>query len=199
MVIGMLGSGRVAKVFARFLLDAGHEVLLSNGHGPDSLRDTVNLLGNGATACSVAEAASAPIVTLAVPWLKVKAVLTNLPAWDGRILIDATNPFVNEHLDVADLGHESSSGYVARHAPGARVVKALNHLYMADFEAGPTTAAGTRVTFVSGDDREAKGTVAALLESFHFAVIDLGSLEIGGRVQQVGSGLAGVNLALIRK
>jgi len=40
------------------------------------------------------------------------------------------------------------------------------------------------VLFVSGDDASAKSTVKALIENFRFAVIDLGGLQTGGRLQQ---------------
>jgi 8-hydroxy-5-deazaflavin:NADPH oxidoreductase len=51
-----------------------------------------------------------------------------------------------------------------------------------------------RVIFISGDDGGAKGEVSVLLKGLGFAVIDLGSLSEGGRAQQVGNGLAGVDL-----
>ena len=50
------------------------------------------------------------------------------------------------------------------------------------------------VLFVSGDDDSAKNTIKALIESFGFAVIDLGSLQIGGRLQQAGGPIAGRDL-----
>ena len=42
-----------------------------------------------------------------------------------------------------------------------------------------------------------KGEVSDLLKGLGFAVIDLGSLREGGRAQQVGNGLAGVDLVQI--
>ena len=33
-------------------------------------------------------------MVLAVPWSEVGTALADLPAWDDRILIDATNPVV---------------------------------------------------------------------------------------------------------
>ena len=37
MTLGNLGAGQIAQAFAIHLLKAGHEVLLSNGRGPDIL------------------------------------------------------------------------------------------------------------------------------------------------------------------
>jgi predicted dinucleotide-binding enzyme len=132
-------------------------------------------------------------VTLAVPWLKIDAALVGLPDWGGRILIDATNPFVSDG-ELADLGDQGASELVARRTPGARVVKALNHLYVSNFAGGPRVGGGKRVTFVSGDDADAKAQVRSLLEAFGFAVIDLGSLRDGGRLQQAGGPLGGPDL-----
>jgi len=50
------------------------------------------------------------------------------------------------------------------------------------------------VIFVSGDDGESKRAVKNLIESFGFAAIDLGGLVTGGRIQQAGRPLAGLDL-----
>jgi len=65
---------------------------------------------------------------------------------------------------------------------------------MAHFNEGPSKDQGTRVIFVSGDDDEAKQAVQDLIESFGFAAIDLGGLVTGGRLQQAGGPLAGLDL-----
>ncbi len=85
---------------------------------------------------------------------------------------------------LADLGGRGASEIVASLAPGARLVKAFNSILMSNFEAGPKRGDARRVLFVSGDDASAKSTVKALIENFRFAVIDLGGLQTGGRLQQ---------------
>jgi predicted dinucleotide-binding enzyme len=50
------------------------------------------------------------------------------------------------------------------------------------------------VVFVSGNDKPAKNELAAILKDIGFATIDLGSLHDGGRMQQAGGPLAGLNL-----
>ena len=140
------------------------------------------------------EAAKAPIVVLAIPWPKIEAALGNLPDWRGRILVDATNHFLLPSLDLADLKGRVSSEIVSDLAPSAKVVKALNTLLASNLAREPKVGDGRRVVFVSGDDADAKGEVSGLLKTLGFAVIDLGSLREGGRAQQVGNGLAGVDL-----
>jgi predicted dinucleotide-binding enzyme len=51
------------------------------------------------------------------------------------------------------------------------------------------------VVFLSGDDRGAKTVVAGLADRLGFASIDLGSLDVGGTLQQFPGGpLPAVNL-----
>src|SRR5438874_7806039 len=92
MKFGTIGAGAVALAFGREALARGHEVVLSSRRGPDALGDEVAELGRGASAASVEEAASLDYVLLAVPWRNVESALKSLPAWNGRVLIDATNP-----------------------------------------------------------------------------------------------------------
>jgi 8-hydroxy-5-deazaflavin:NADPH oxidoreductase len=200
MKIGMLGAGDIARGVAKYALEQGHEVLLCNHSGPAKLAQIVTELGPRAAGVSRFEAAAAQVVLLAVPWESVRDALTGLPPWNGRILIDATNPFLNpQHLNVLDdLGGRMSSEIVADLAPGARLVKAFNTMFASKLAEGPRPRAGTRrVLFVSGDDAAAKATVTNLIESFGFATIDLGDLKFGGRMQQAKTApLAGPDFLL---
>jgi predicted dinucleotide-binding enzyme len=200
MKIGMLGAGDIARGVAKYALEQGHEVVLCNRSGTAKLAAIVAELGPGARAGSRAEAAAAEVVLLAVPWESVREVLTGLPPWNGRILIDATNPFLNpQHLNVLDdIGDRISSEIVAELVPGARLVKAFNTMFASNLAQGPRPRAATRrVLFVSGDDEVAKTTVLNLIESFGFAPLDLGSLKVGGRMQQAKTApLAGPDFLL---
>ena len=193
MKFGTIGAGLVALGFAREALKAGHQVVLSNRRGPDSLADVVAELGNGASAATAAVAASLDYVLLAVPWPHIEDALRGLPAWNGRVLIDATNPFsaYSPKLVLADLGDKGASEVVAALAPGARVVKAFNSIVIERFNQGPTKDGGRRVIFVSGDHAGPIEFVKNLIASFGFAPIHLGGLVVGGRMQQAGGPLAG--------
>jgi predicted dinucleotide-binding enzyme len=198
MKFGTIGAGMVALAFARPALAQGHEVVLGSRRGPDSLAGEVAELGRGASAAPIEEAASREYVLLAVPWRNVEAALHGLPAWNGRVLIDATNPFIetSPKLVLADLGSKGASEVVAELAPGARVVKAFNSIVTARFNEGPMKNGGRRVIFVSGDHSEPKGFIKELIKSFGFEPIDLGGLVTGGRLQQAGGPLAGLDLTV---
>jgi 8-hydroxy-5-deazaflavin:NADPH oxidoreductase len=196
MEIGIIGAGSVAQAFARHALKVGHTIKISNSRGPSTLGETVQTLGSGVTAVTKEEAAASEIVVLAVPWDDVVGVLTHLPPWQHQILIDATNPFHGRAgtFTPADVHGLSTSQFVAQLAPGAKVVKAINHMLVANFEAGGDVNGAKRVAFVSADDADAKTTVGALLRTFGFAVIDLGNLRDGGLIQQAGGPLAGLDI-----
>jgi len=193
MQIGILGAGHVGLAVGRRVIGAGHRVKLSSARGAQALTPVAR--GIGAEAASVSEAAAADLVLLAVPWPAVADTLDPLPDWQGRILIDATNPFVTINpLELADLEGRSASVIVAEHAPAARVVKAFNTITMANFEKGPRQGGARRVLFVSGDDVASKRTVQELITELGYATIDLGGLDEGGRMQQPGGPLAGLDL-----
>jgi 8-hydroxy-5-deazaflavin:NADPH oxidoreductase len=193
MEIGTLGAGDFAQAFAKQALKAGHKVKLSNSRGPDSLGEIVNQLGLGAIATTKEEAVASEMVLLAVPWDNVPEILTSLPKWKNQILIDGTNPFHGKagSFTPADVGNLSTSQLVAALAPGARVVKALNNIPVANLEADPVVHGARRVAFISGDDDGAKKRVRTLLRAFGYSVIDLGDLRDGGLIQQAGGPLAG--------
>src|ERR1700736_6466772 len=181
MKFGTIGAGTVALAFAREALATGHQMVLSSRRGPESLASNVTELGRGAFTATVEEAASLDYVLLAVPWLNVEDALRGLPAWNGRVLIDATNPFIetSPRLVLADLGGKGASEVVASLAPGARIVKAFNSIVTARFNEGPKKNGGRRVIFVSGDDSEPKEFIRELIKSFGFESIDLGGLVTG--------------------
>lgn len=188
MTIGIIGSGAIGTAFARTLARAGIEATISNSRGPDSLKDLERELGPTIKAVSREEAARADIVFVAVNWTRLPAALADLPQWSGRILIDANNPIEAPLFKPVDLKGRVSSEVVSNLVPGARVVKAFNHLRAEVLAGDPKSNGGRRVLFYSGNDSAAKAEVAALIEQIGFVGIDLGSLAIGGKLAQFPGG-----------
>ena len=188
MSIGIIGSGAIGAAFARVLARTGIEATISNSRGPESLNELVRELGPSIKAGSREEAARADIVFVAVNWTKLSAALAGLPEWSGRILIDANNPIEAPLFKPVDLKGRVSSEVVADLVPGARVVKAFNHLRAEMLAADPRSGGGRRVLFYSGNDSAAKAEVAALIEQIGFVGIDLGSLAVGGKLAQFPGG-----------
>jgi predicted dinucleotide-binding enzyme len=188
MSIGIIGSGAIGAAFARTLARAGIEAIISNSRGPDSLKELVRDLGPAIKAGTREEAARADIVLIAVNWTKLPAALAGLANWNGRIVVDANNPIEPPLFKPFDLKGRVSSEVVADLLPGARVVKAFNHLRAEVLAADPQDSGGRRVLFYSGDDVAAKSEIAALIDRIGFTGIDLGSLAVGGKLAQFPGG-----------
>lgn len=188
MSIGIIGAGAIGSAFARALARAGIAAIIANSRGPASLEDLVRELGPAIKAGTREEAAGADMVLVAVNWSKLPAALADLPDWDGRIVIDANNPIEAPLFRPVDLKGRASSEVFADLAPGARVVKAFNHLRPELVAGDPRAEGGRRVLFYSGDDDRAKADVGALIEGLGFFGIDLGLLAIGGRLVQFPGG-----------
>jgi 8-hydroxy-5-deazaflavin:NADPH oxidoreductase len=187
-LVGIIGAGRLGQAMARTARRAGRDVVIANSRGPESLASVASALGEGVSAGTVDEAASAGIVVIAVPWDRVPAAVQGLE-WNSQVVIDATNDWAAD-----DLQGRTSSELVADFVAGAQVVKAANTLSAEVLSSDPHEAGGQRVIFVSGDDADAKTEVVALFQEAGFAAIDLGDLATGGAMQQIHHPLAGVNL-----
>jgi len=193
--IGIIGAGAIGSAFATALARKGIHATLSNSRGPDSLKDLVRELGPTIEAGTREAAASKDIVLVAVNWSRLPAALAGLPDFAGRIVIDANNPIEAPLFKPAELNGRASSEVFAELVPGARVVKAFNHLQPHLLASDPAAEGGKRVLFFSGDDAKAKASVGALISQLGFSGIDLGSLAIGARfVQFPGGPLPVLNL-----
>ena len=192
---GIIGAGNIGQTVARHLLKAGFPVIMSNSHGPESLKEVIKMLGTGAKAGPVEDAAKADIVFLSLPWSEV-ASLTGIADWTNKIVIDATNHFITHPPDfqVADLKGKASSEIVAELLPGATIVKAFNTLPYKILAEDPKQAGGRRVLFISGDDLSSKSEVSEVIKALGFAVIDLGNLANGSKLQQAKGSVATLNL-----
>lgn len=186
--IGIIGAGAIGSAFARALARAGIKATLANSRGPASLEGLVRELGPSIEAGTREEAAAKELVLVAVNWSKLPAALAHLPDWAGRIVIDANNPIEAPLFRPVDLHGRASSEVFADFVPGARVVKAFNHLPPELISGDPRSANGRRVLFCSGDDGRAKTEVGGLIEKLGFFGIDLGPLAIGARLVQFPGG-----------
>lgn len=195
MSIGIVGAGQFGSAIARALVHIGENILLANRRGPTSLEGLVHELGPKARAVTVAEAAQAEIVFVSVNWSRIPTALAGLGDWGGRIVVDTNNPLEPPKFIPFDLEGLSSSEVFSQWVPGAKVVKAFNHLRPQLLSGDPRSEGGRRVLFVAGDDAAAKARVLYLMSKLDFAGVDLGSLAQGGRLSQFPGGpLATLNL-----
>ena len=179
MKIGIIGSGNIGGTLASLFAKAGHEVFISNTRGPQSLKDLVNALGSRAKAVTPEEAvAHGDVIVLAIPW-RNRDQLPAARLFDGKIVIDATNPYKPD-LSIYDLGDSTSSEEIAKVMPRARLVKAFNTMYYRTLASeGKQSKDGRLTIFVAGDDAQAKQTVSNLIEEIGFTPVDSGFVARG--------------------
>ncbi|WP_419688756.1 NADPH-dependent F420 reductase [Burkholderia theae] len=186
--IGIIGAGAIGSAFAKALARKGVEAIISNSRGPESLADLARELGPSITPGTREQAAAQDIVLVAVNWAKLPSALSGLPDFGGRIVIDANNPIEAPTFEPAELHGRTSSEVFADLVPGARVVKAFNHLPAHFLSDDPQAEGGHRVLFLAGDDVQAKSAVSGLIARLGFFGIDLGLLVDGGQLVQIPGG-----------
>ncbi|HWS85868.1 MAG TPA: NAD(P)-binding domain-containing protein [Pyrinomonadaceae bacterium] len=191
MKIGIIGSGNIGATAARLFAGAGHEVAVSNSRGGAGLESLVAELGGKARATGTEEAARfGEVLLVAVPFGRYAALPAE--AFEGKVVIDANNyyPARDGRFAQLDGGETTSSELLAAHLKGARVVKGFNTIWFEHLARQGDTSLPLeerRAIFIAGDDKEAKRTVARLIEEVGFAAVDTGPLGEGGRRQQVGA------------
>ena len=184
---GLVGSGNIGSTVARLAVDAGHDVVLSNSRGPETLADLVSELGPHARAATAEEAARAgDVVVVSVP-LHARGALPH-EALAGKVVIDTMNYYPQRDGTVPELEDESTttSELLQDLVPDAKVVKGFNAIHSAHLAAlaRPSGAPDRSALAIAGDDAAAKEVVRRLLDELGYDVVDLGPLAEGWRVQR---------------
>jgi len=185
--IGLIGSGNIGSTVARLAVDAGHDVVLSNSRGAETLAELVADLGPHARAATPPEAAAAgELVVVTVPLHAYRDV--PVEPLRGTVVIDTNNYYPQRDGHIAELDGESTttSELLQAHLRESRVVKGFNNIYFRHL-ATQARAAGdpARQSLpIAGDDAAAKQDVSELLDSLGYDAYDVGPLAEGWRFQR---------------
>lgn len=187
MIIGLIGAGNIGSQVARLAVAQGHEVVVSNSRGPETLKDLVAELGPKARAATALEAAQAgELVVVTIPLRNIASIPVAPLA--GKVVIDTNNYYPERDGQIAALDDESTTTaeLLQAHLPGSKVVKAFNHIYAKELttHGQPKGTPNRRALVIAGDDAGAKATVTSLLDSFGFDTVDAGPLAEGWRIQR---------------
>jgi predicted dinucleotide-binding enzyme len=184
MDIGIIGSGNIGSILAGYLNTLGHQVLIANSRGPQSLKEVAER--TGATAVTTAEAANAKdLVILAIPNKAIVDLPLDILSKSKAIIVDAGNYYPSRDGKISDIENGiTNSEWVAK-IIGHPVIKAFNNI-VAPSLASKAVPAGNpnRITLsVAGNDEEKKQIVMKLIEKIGFDAIDGGALSESWRQQ----------------
>jgi 8-hydroxy-5-deazaflavin:NADPH oxidoreductase len=188
MKYAIIGSGKIGTALARIYARKSIEIAIANSRGAETLASLRKELGPSVYPQSIQDACKAEMIFLAVPFSAHKDVAKQLKQWNGKIVVDLTNAF---HVAPEQLKGLLSSEVVSQAFPGARLVKAFNHLPAAQLGTNPALDGQRQAIFVSSNDADASATVAAVATQLGFAAIELGRLDKGGVPLHVVGGRPG--------
>lgn len=169
MKIAVLGSGKVGVVFASGFVDLGHNVILASRKNKDEKGLEWIKSVNSSPLASISDYVNAvkvsDIILLATAGMGTISAIEMAggdSAFNGKIVIDATNPIDENFQLVGGVGTSNGETIQAK-IPSAFVVKAWNHVGLECFYK-PKPAVGIKPTmFICGNDQGAKKRVSELL------------------------------------
>lgn len=182
MGISIIGAGNVGMALAQAFVRQGEAVFLGVPN-PEKYQGAVAPLGALGRLGTVAQAVDASdLVVLAVPFPAVESIARSVADWQGKIVVDATNPLAPGLAGLTVGTTDSGAEQLARWAPTARVVKAFNSTG-AENMADARYAQGLPFMPVCGDDAQARARVIALAARIGFDAVDLGPLSAARYVE----------------
>lgn len=187
MRIGIIGAGNIGGALTRRLTALGHEVVVANSRGPESLAALA--AETGARAVTAREAARAgEIVVVTIPMRKIpdlpKDLFAGVPA---EVAVIDTGNYYPQQRDGRIAGIEdglTESRWVERQL-GRPVIKTFNNIYAKHLQDNgkPKGAPGRIALPIAGDDTAAKAKVVALVDAIGFDPVDAGGLDESWRQQ----------------
>lgn len=189
MQIGIIGAGHIGGTLTRRFAALGHDVLVANSRGPDTLADLAT--ETGAKAVTIQEAARArDVVVVTIPEKNIPTLPRDLfaktPA--STVVIDTGNYYPQRDGLLQEIESGTTESRWVANQLGRPVIKTFNNIYAQHLlELGkPRGSAGRIALPVAGDDKRAKEIVMRLVDELGFDPVDAGSLDESWR-QQPGS------------
>ena len=185
--LGIIGAGHIGSNVARAAIAAGHDVVIANSRGPETLAELVAELGPKARAATAAEAGAAgDVVVVTVPLGAIEDIPVEPLA--GKIVLDTNNYYFERdgHIDALDRGETTTSEIVQRHLPTSKVAKAFNHIVAAQIttDGSPAGTPNRRALATAGDDPAAVEFVTRLYDELGFDTVNIGPLSESWRVER---------------
>lgn len=186
MKIGVIGAGFIGRAVAQLALAAGHEVMLSNSRGPQTMTSVLSGILGVQVGSAEDAARFGDVVLVAIPFEYYRSVPTQ---WlEGKTVMDANNYYPNRdgHIPALDRFETTTSRLLAEHLPHSHVVKVFNAIFAPDLtrDTRPHGSPDRRALPVAADDATAKSQVISLLDELGFDAVDAGSLDESWRFER---------------
>jgi 8-hydroxy-5-deazaflavin:NADPH oxidoreductase len=189
MRIGVIGTGNVGLSLGNAFVRAGHEVVYGSRDDGRTAPHAGAILGTVPGAVMDSE-----MVVLATPFEAVESALAAAGDFQGKVLVDATNP-IGASFERTVAGTTSGAERIASIAKNARVVKGFNTTGY-DVMANPKFGLHRALMLVCGDDDDATKKTAALATDIGFDAVSLPGLARARDLEAVA--LVWIQLALQR-
>jgi predicted dinucleotide-binding enzyme len=185
--VGIVGAGHIGAAVAEALIGLGHNVVIANSRGPETLTELIEKLGPKARAATATEAARAgDFAVVTVPLRAYQDVPVEPLA--GKVVLDTNNYYWERdgHIDSLDKGETTTSGLLQAHLPTSKVAKAFNHIAAAQIlsDGTPPGTPDRRALATSSDHPEAAAFVTELYDQIGFDTVDVSPLSESWRVER---------------
>jgi predicted dinucleotide-binding enzyme len=189
--IGIIGSGNVGSALGGVWAKVGHEVMFSSRHLEDDRALAAKVGANASAGTPEQAAAFGEVLVFAVPYRALPDLGKSLAKHlDGKVVIDACNPYPNRDGDIANWAREKGAGLAsAELLPGARIVRAFNAVGAARMAAAHETP-GRYGMPIASDDAGAVEVASRLIRDIGYEPVLIGGLD-KGRHLIPGTALAG--------
>ncbi len=185
--LGIIGAGNIGTAVAKAAIGIGHDVVIANSRGPETLHDLVVELGPKARAASAKDAAAAADVAVVTVPLKAYREVPVAELAD-KVVIDTNNyyPGRDGHIEALDQGETTTAEMLQDHLPTSRVAKGFNHIAAAQIltDGTPAGSPGRRALVTSSDHREAAQVVTDLYDAIGFDTVDISPLSDSWRIER---------------
>jgi predicted dinucleotide-binding enzyme len=188
MNITIIGSGNMAKGIATRALSGGHAVQLHVKEvekGEEVASELKQLADNATVSVHESGSEADSLVVLAVPYTEVENIAKQYNGFEGKTLIDITNPVDFNTFQLIPEPGTSGAQSIAELVPAAHVVKAFNTVFAGTLASGEV-AGNVIDVFVAGDDVDAKKQVSEFVSTSGLRPVDVGALSNARHLEGLG-------------
>ncbi len=187
MKIGIIGSGAIGGNLGKNWAASGHEIFYSS-RNPEKLKNLISETKGISKAGTVAEAvAFADVVLLAINYWTLDEALENMGTLEGKVVIDATNPYEYANGKLSRVIPDDISGaeVLNEKLPKALLAKAFSSFSASIIKKRSHEEPNVAVLFTA-TEKKAQETTSQLITDAGFAPVYFGKLNDSIPIELMG-------------